>query len=171
MRSVTGVLKGARKLLTTTGWVKGDDHRIEDGESKFCARGAVQIAAGGRIVNRLEIRDELYTGEPRVLNWAEVDLQDLDMEAYKQAMYVLDRVATKVAHERGWRDQGETCDVVGANDLPGSTLDDVLSIFDQAIVVREAEEVLAQFNGQQVETPAKVASVWEDDDEDDDCDC
>lgn len=165
MKSVSGVLRGARKLLTTAGWVKGDDHRVENGESKFCARGAVQIAAGGQVNTVLRVTEpSWFDPEGQVKQFTEVDLSYLDHAAYNEAMHVLSRVANKTAQERGWYAEGLSCDIVGANDLPGSTLDDVLSIFDEAIALHEAEQVVNQYNAQSVSVGATAQY-------DDDYDC
>lgn len=138
-RTAARVLRGARKVLTTTGWVKGDDHRVEDGQSKFCARGAVQVAAGARIVTNFEVGP--YDGTPRT--WHKVDTSELDNAAYSEAMAALNRVAAKK-----YKDEvGEhaRCDIVRYNDVPGHTLDDVLDTFDQAIALAEAEATVALF--------------------------
>lgn len=138
--SIKTVLRNARKVLTSKGWVKGDDHKVEDGQSKFCARGAVYIAAGARV--NVTTKLDPYSGD--VVTYGQWDTSDLDLEANNATMRLLHQVAERVAKERDIDPYGEVCSVVGLNDLPGSTLDDVLATFDEAIAIVEAQELLAK---------------------------
>ncbi len=146
MSDVKTVLRNARKIITSKGWVKGDDHRIEEGESKFCARGAVYVAAGAQVVVRTKI--DPYSGE--VYDFAEWDNSSIDWDVQSKAMDRLATVAQKLAKEKNLL-SGDTCNIVGYNDLPATTVEDVLEAFDEAIRLVEAEELVHQYD------PARVA--------------
>lgn len=114
MNDVKKVLTEARGLVER-GWCK---HASSDGKGNFCLRGAVEYAAGVKV-----LLGNNHLAFPRLNN----DLPRL-MESAKA--YTRDFNAIQIVREH--LPQGHDC-VVLYNDDPTTTKDDVLAVLDKAI--------------------------------------
>lgn len=126
--NATDVLTEARNTVQTVGWTKRDDYRVDGGESKFCARGAIMFASGARI--------QPCCAEEVAAGWTEphgsyLDLTDMDYSVYHRAMDYADAAATEFSMESD--DTAPVCSVVGYNDFRAESVEDVVRLFDRAI--------------------------------------
>lgn len=132
--TVKRILTKAKAVLRSKGWVQGT--MSEDNLSKFCARGAMAIVGGASVKTHIGERwdDSLQEFVPVVS--ISVDDDELLYGPDRSPDYVK---AVELTNTAAGEANGGECSLIGYNDLPGRTLEEVIAVFDKAINLLDAE--------------------------------
>jgi len=107
-KSAKSLLKAARKLIAKGNWGKGSYLNPRTGA--FCALGAIYISYFG-------------LGKNAHYHWVDEVTSESDFPSVSKAIIALD----EIAHTKYWGS------MIAYNDTLGTTKEDVLAVFDEAI--------------------------------------